>query len=198
MPIALSSPPMVVGIRHTSSATSTGTEKTSAAHKAQTVSASHRPAERSASVPRAGSSARFRSASSGALLLRPARSSDPGIRRPFSIVTRMTMRSLSTRVPPVTALRSPPLSRMTGADSPVMAASSTLAMPSITSPSAGMTSPASQTTVSAFCKIGAGTFSSRPFAGGAPSFPCAPFAVWRLALFHGLPRPLRRNWRTAP
>ena len=37
----------------------------------------------------------------------------------------------STRVPPVTALRSPPLSRMTGADSPVMAASSTLAMPSI-------------------------------------------------------------------
>ena len=50
---------------------------------------------------------------------------------PFSIVTRMTMRSLMTRVPPVTALRSPPLSRMTGADSPVMAASSTLAMPSI-------------------------------------------------------------------
>ena len=33
----------------------------------------------------------------------------------------MTMRSLRTRVPPVTALRSPPLSRMTGADSPVMA-----------------------------------------------------------------------------
>ena len=56
---------------------------------------------------------------------------------PFSVVTRMTMRSLRTRVPPVTALRSPPLSRMTGADSPVMADSSTLAMPSITSPSAG-------------------------------------------------------------
>jgi hypothetical protein len=36
----------------------------------------------------------------------------------FSIVMRMTMRSLMTRVPPVTALRSPPLSRMTGADSP--------------------------------------------------------------------------------
>ena len=77
---------------------------------------------------------------------------------PFSIVTRMTMRSLSTRVPPVTALRSPPLSRMTGADSPVMAASSTLAMPSMTSPSAGMTSPASQTTRSPFCKIGRGNF----------------------------------------
>ena len=72
------------------------------------------------------------------------------------------MRSLSTRVPPVTALRSPPLSRITGADSPVMAASSTLAIPSITSPSAGMMSPASQTTRSPFCNIGAGTFSSRP------------------------------------
>ena len=83
--------------------------------------------------------------------------------RPFSIVTRMTMRSLMTRVPPVTALRSPPLSRMTGADSPVMAASSTVAMPSMTSPSAGITSPASHTTWSPFCRLGAGTFSSRPF-----------------------------------
>src|SRR6266498_2060494 len=82
---------------------------------------------------------------------------------PFSIVTRMTMRSLKTRVPPVTALRSPPLSRMTGADSPVMAASSTLAMPSTTSPSAGITSPASHTTKSPFCNSGAGTFSSRPW-----------------------------------
>ena len=40
---------------------------------------------------------------------------------PGSDVMRMTIRSLSTRVPPVTALRSPPLSRITGADSPVMA-----------------------------------------------------------------------------
>ncbi len=45
-------------------------------------------------------------------------------------------------MPPVTAERSPPDSRMTGADSPVIADSSTLAMPSITSPSLGMTSPA--------------------------------------------------------
>ena len=50
-----------------------------------------------------------------------------------------------TLVPPVTALRSPPLSRTTGADSPVMADSSTVAMPSTISPSAGMKSPASQT-----------------------------------------------------
>ena len=51
-------------------------------------------------------------------------------------------------MPPVTALRSPPLSRMTGADSPVMADSSTEAMPSITSPSPGMVSPAETTTTS--------------------------------------------------
>ncbi len=51
-------------------------------------------------------------------------------------------------MPPVTALRSPPLSRMTGADSPVIADSSTEAMPSITSPSPGIVSPAETTTTS--------------------------------------------------
>ncbi len=61
------------------------------------------------------------------------------------------MRSEMTVVPPVTAERSPPDSRMTGADSPVIAASLTEAMPSITSPSPGMTSPASQTTRSPAC-----------------------------------------------
>ena len=45
-------------------------------------------------------------------------------------------------MPPVTALRSPPDSRITGADSPVIADSSTVAMPSITVPSPGITSPA--------------------------------------------------------
>ena len=49
-------------------------------------------------------------------------------------------------MPPVTELRSPPDSRMTGADSPVIADSSTLAIPSTTSPSPGMISPASTTT----------------------------------------------------
>ena len=44
-------------------------------------------------------------------------------------------------VPPVTALRSPPDSRITGADSPVIALSSTEAAPSMTSPSAGICSP---------------------------------------------------------
>ena len=51
---------------------------------------------------------------------------------------RTTMRSESTVVPPVTPERSPPASRMTGADSPVIAASLTTAPPSITSPSPGM------------------------------------------------------------
>ena len=56
---------------------------------------------------------------------------------PGLAVTRTTSQSDSTRVPPVTPLRSPPLSRITGALSPVMALSSTEAMPSITSPSTG-------------------------------------------------------------
>jgi hypothetical protein len=48
---------------------------------------------------------------------------------------RTTIQSDSTRVPPVTAEKSPPDSRITGADSPVMALSSTEATPSMTSPS---------------------------------------------------------------
>ena len=65
---------------------------------------------------------------------------------PGSVVILTTIRSDSTLVPPVTDDRSPPDSRTTGADSPVMADSSTLATPSTMSPSPGMTSPASQTT----------------------------------------------------
>ena len=76
---------------------------------------------------------------------------------PGFCVISMTMRSLSTRVPPVTALRSPPASRMTGADSPVIADSSTLAMPSTMVPSLGITSPASQTTMSPLRRSIAGT-----------------------------------------
>ena len=81
---------------------------------------------------------------------------------PRSAVIRTTMRSESTLVPPVTAERSPPDSRMTGADSPVMADSSTEAMPSMISPSEGMRSPASQTTRSPLASAAAGTSSSVP------------------------------------
>jgi len=70
---------------------------------------------------------------------------------PGSAVNRTTSQSDRTRVPPVTALRSPPDSRITGALSPVMALSSTEAIPSITSPSAGITSPASTRNVSPCC-----------------------------------------------
>jgi hypothetical protein len=59
-----------------------------------------------------------------------------------------TIRSDRTTVPPVTALRSPPDSRITGADSPVIADSSTTAIPCTTSPSPGMTWPAVTTATS--------------------------------------------------
>ena len=48
---------------------------------------------------------------------------------PGAAVMRTTIQSETTSVPPVTALRSPPDSRITGADSPVTAASFTLAGP---------------------------------------------------------------------
>ena len=83
-----------------------------------------------------------RSAPSTRLIIR-SRNDCPGS---WVISTRIW--SESTRVPPVTALRSPPDSRMTGADSPVIADSSTEAMPSITVPSPGISSPASTTTTS--------------------------------------------------
>ena len=70
---------------------------------------------------------------------------------PGSWVISTTMRSDSTRVPPVTAERSPPASRMTGADSPVIADSSTDAIPSTTVPSPGISSPVSTTTMSPRC-----------------------------------------------
>ena len=67
---------------------------------------------------------------------------------PGLAVMRMTRKSDSTFVPPVTAERSPPDSRITGADSPVIADSSTDATPSITSPSPGIMSPGMHNTTS--------------------------------------------------
>ncbi len=78
---------------------------------------------------------------------------------PGFVVMRMTIQSESTFVPPVTADRSPPDSRITGADSPVIADSSTDATPSITSPSPGMMSPAVQSTRSPARRNGARTTS---------------------------------------
>ncbi len=72
---------------------------------------------------------------------------------------RTLIQSEITRVPPVTAERSPPDSRMTGADSPVIADSSTEATPSTISPSPGMNSPALTMTRSPLRKPAAGTVS---------------------------------------
>ncbi|MBP1597535.1 MAG: hypothetical protein H6Q05_2912 [Acidobacteria bacterium] len=77
-------------------------------------------------------------------------------------VMRTLIMSDSTRVPPVTAERSPPDSRMTGADSPVIADSSTEAMPSMTSPSPGMNSPALTITTSPVLSLEPGTVSVPP------------------------------------
>src|SRR5665213_2639579 len=83
-----------------------------------------------------------RSAPSTSLIMR-SRKVEPG-----AAVMRTRIQSDSTCVPPVTAERSPPDSRMTGADSPVIAASLTEATPSMISPSEGMRSPASTRTTS--------------------------------------------------
>ncbi len=72
---------------------------------------------------------------------------------------RILIQSEITFVPPVTAVRSPPDSRMTGADSPVIADSSTEATPSMISPSDGMNSPAFTITMSSFRRLVAGTVS---------------------------------------
>ena len=67
---------------------------------------------------------------------------------PGLAVTRTLISSESTVVPPVTAERSPPASRITGADSPVMADSLTVAAPSMISPSAAISSLAVTTNTS--------------------------------------------------
>jgi hypothetical protein len=102
---------------------------------------------------------------------------------PGSCVISTTMRSDSTRVPPVTALRSPPDSRMTGADSPVIADSSTDAMPSTTVPSPGISSPASTTTMSPR------TSSDAAFAPPSRSRAVVSLRIARSVAAWALPRP---------
>ena len=106
---------------------------------------------------------------------------------PGLLVIFTTIRSESTVVPPVTAQRSPPDSRITGADSPVIADSSTVATPSTTSPSPGMTWPASTTTRSPSRRSVPGTTSSLP----SPSRRRAVVSVrvWRRLCACARPRP---------
>ena len=106
---------------------------------------------------------------------------------PGLAVTCTTISSESTRVPPVTALRSPPASRMTGADSPVMADSSTVAAPSITSPSAGIISPALTTKISSLRRDSAGMVSMAPL--GRRRLAMAWVRAFRRVAAWALPRP---------
>ena len=157
--MADNSAPMVVGMRHTSSATSTTVDCSAPAYTANGCSVA--VAARNTMVNPA--SRMFRAISLG-VFARVAPSTRAIIRSmklsPGLAVTCTTIRSDSTFVPPVTELRSPPDSRITGADSPVMADSSTLATPSTTSPSPGMTCPAVTTTRSPTRSWVAGTASS--------------------------------------
>src|SRR5580704_4205447 len=97
-----------------------------------------------------------RDAPSTRLIIR-SRNVSPGLE-----VMRTRISSERTRVPPVTAERSPPDSRMTGADSPVIADSSTEATPSITSPSPGTNSPAATSTTSPERSLELGIISVEP------------------------------------
>src|SRR5262252_1455896 len=108
---------------------------------------------------------------------------------PAAAVMRTRIQSDRTWVPPVTADRSPPHSRITGADSPVIAASLTEAMPSITSPSEGMKSPASTSTTSPTFRLVLGM--SLMLVRSSPASSLAMVSVcWRRSEFAcALPRP---------
>ena len=114
----------------------------------------------------------FRLAPSTIAIMR-SRKVSPGLRVIFT-----TSQSDRTVVPPVTAQKSPPLSRMTGALSPVIALSLTEATPSSTSPSPGMVSPASTRTVSPALSVEPATSSTSPSCRGAPWSGDLSFLAW--------------------
>src|SRR5271165_5198313 len=159
MPIADSSAPIVVGISATSRATRI--TRVCGALEEKAIGCSVITASMKMMVSAAS---RMFSAISFGVFCRLAPSTRAIIRSmkvsPGLEVILTTIRSDSTLVPPVTADRSPPDSRMTGADSPVIADSSTEATPSTTSPSPGMISPASTTTWSPRVSWVPGTASS--------------------------------------
>ena len=117
IPMADNSAPMVVGIRHTSSATKMTTdtvapEKWPKGCRVTTTGRNTIVSTASRMVRAISLGVFWRLAPSTRWIMR-SRKVWPG-----SAVMRTTMRSDSTLVPPVTAERSPPDSRMTGADSP--------------------------------------------------------------------------------
>ena len=159
---------MVVGMRVTKRATRTGTPRSVPEYLARPTNVTTamrkmmvRPARRMSRAISLG--VLRRSAPSTRAIMRSMKV-EPG-----SAVMRMTSQSETTMVPPVTALRSPPASRMTGADSPVMALSLTLATPSTISPSEGTRSPASTRTKAPFRRSGAGVSVQRARSSGRAS-----------------------------
>ncbi len=180
-PIADNKPPIVVGIRHTSSATSTVTLTAwpAQAEKGHSVAV----ASKNTSV---SATSRMVSAISFGVLRRCAPSTIATMRSrkvsPGLTLHSITSQSERMRVPPVTEAKSPPDSRITGADSPVIALSSTDAPPSMTSPSQGMISPASTYTRSPLRSSEAGTLSRCASWRGARSLRahavfCTPFRL---------------------
>ena len=127
-----------------------------------------------------------------------SRKASPGL-----LVTRTTSQSDSTRVPPVTEQKSPPDSRSTGADSPVIALSSTEATPSMTSPSAGMIVAALRP---ARCRHAAARTPERGYgrppgadpSASSPAPPCEWSAAPPPAPCPALRRVPRRSSRTGP
>ena len=109
---------------------------------------------------------------------------------PGLAATRTTSQSDSTFVPPVTASRSPPLSRMTGADSPVMTLSSTDATPSTTSPSTGIVCPDETNTKSPLRNVAAGTCTTERWSAGSSSLRAhTSLRARRMVSACALPRP---------
>ena len=108
---------------------------------------------------------------------------------PCAAVIRTRSQSEVTRVPPVTAERSPPLSRITGADSPVIADSSTEATPSMTSPSLGIKSLVSTSTRSPGLSAVASTSSKLRKLAACSRLAFVSVRVRRSASACALPRP---------
>ncbi len=161
IPMAGRRPPMVVGMRQTRSATRTGTAIVTPLYAAKgervattTIKRTVSPTRR---ISRAISFGVFCRFALSTIEIMWSRKVSPG----FAVIITFILPE-RTRVPPVTALRSPFASLMTGADSPVTADSSTRATPSTISPSPGTGSPSSMRTMSSFLKERAGTLSVFP------------------------------------
>src|ERR1700722_11688089 len=129
MPMADRSPPIVVGMRQTSSAIKTVADRTVPEY----LAIGHRLTQTIRKMMVSPAS-RIDSANSFGVFCRSAPSTNAIIRSmkvdPGAAVILTLMKSDSTVVPPVTADRSPPASRMTGADAPGIADSLTAARPS--------------------------------------------------------------------